>query len=118
MSESTASMDANIVKPMIHDFHVAGLSHIRGGKENLLALEPDAEFTLVPEPTNAFDRNAVLVMYEGINLLKIGYIPGPLAPTVCAIIADGRLVKCRRRPGSKSGTGMELHYLPGEGASE
>lgn len=63
---------------------------IKLGKERVYEYFPLHEnVTLVPEPTNPHDKNAVMVM---LNHSLIGYIPGEDAPFVCKLIASNSLL--------------------------
>lgn len=59
-------------KPYINmEFYIAGLKHYRY-QDVANVLEVGTEVTLVPEPTNQYDPNAVMIMYDGVML---GYVP-------------------------------------------
>lgn len=60
------------------------------GKERVYEYLPLHEnVSLIPEPTNPHDKNAVMVM---LNHSLIGYIPREDAPFVCKLIANNSLL--------------------------
>ena len=61
-------------------FHVAGTSHRRDALQDL-AFEPGRPVTLVPEPKNPHDRNAVGV-WDWNRRAQAGYVPRELAPGI------------------------------------
>ena len=106
-----SSLDANIIKVEIFTTNIVGMSHKPGARGYLDALDQgEAEFTLVPEPTNPYDQHAVKVMHEAPNgrIVDLGYVKGVDAERVCQFIADGRVVTVGKNPMSKSGSGIEI----------
>lgn len=66
---------------------------IKLGRERVYKYFPLHEnVTLVPEPTNPHDKNAVMVM---LNHSLIGYIPREDAPFVCKLIASNSLLSAK-----------------------
>lgn len=63
-------------------FSIVGMGH-RGTEEVVAALKPGAVLTLVREPTNKFDPNAVMVWADGVH---VGYIPKSQNKPLAAII--------------------------------
>jgi hypothetical protein len=64
--------------------------------EHLMKYQPDEiKFTLIAEPENPYDKNAVAVMtsVKGSKDYKIGYIPSITAPVVSAILNKGVSIK-------------------------
>ena len=53
-------------------FYAAGVKFRKGWKDNLNELEIDSKLTLLPEPTNKFDKYAVQIL-SGTTML--GYVP-------------------------------------------
>lgn len=49
------------------------------------------KLTLIPEPSNKFDPNAVKIEYQGFML---GYVPKRISSEVVAMIEVGKEVKC------------------------
>ena len=63
------------------------------GKERIYEYLPLHEnASLIPEPTNAHDKNAVMVM---VNHSLIGYIPAEDAPFVCKLITTNSLLSAK-----------------------
>lgn len=71
---------------------VAGESHHH---EDLQAdsFRPPARLSLVPEPTNRYDPNAVAV-WDAARRYQAGYIPGSEAKRIAGRIRNGKLVEC------------------------
>jgi hypothetical protein len=59
--------------------YLAGVAHRPGARERLARLIHGEELTLIREPENPFDKNAVAV-YDGD--LHLGYVPAADAPAV------------------------------------
>lgn len=55
----------------IATYYIAGFQHWDGALA-LAALKPGAELSLVPEPDNPYDPDAVAVCFEST---KLGYVP-------------------------------------------
>lgn len=75
--------------------HIAGVSH-RDIDSQIAArnLEAGAPLTLVREPTNSYDRYAVLVYYTDDNEdeYKLGYVPAKHSQRVSTAMLDSSLV--------------------------
>lgn len=69
----------------IADVAIAGLQHYRGNDLAELIKVGD-ELSLQPQPQNAYDENAIMVMW---NHNKIGYVPAGLAPDIRRQIESG-----------------------------
>lgn len=65
-------------KQQIADVAIAGLQHYRG---NDLAemIQVGDELQLQPQPSNAYDENAIMVMWHNN---KIGYVPASLSHNI------------------------------------
>lgn len=102
-----------MTKTMRHQTYIAGVKFRPGAAEVLADLDREtATFDLELEPTNEYDPNAVKILAE--NGMHVGYVPKDLAPEIGNLIRAGRISKCCVRPGSKSGTGIEIHYTEEE----
>ena len=55
----------------ITSFNVAGFQHWDGALV-LSELKPGMQLTLVPEPDNPYDPNAVAILFQGV---KLGFVP-------------------------------------------
>ncbi|HEX5449373.1 MAG TPA: HIRAN domain-containing protein [Gaiellaceae bacterium] len=64
--------------PRIRVIAVAGVS-FRPGAVADSSFDPGARLTLVPEPDNEHDRNAIAIWNEG-RTLQAGYVPKDVAP--------------------------------------
>lgn len=68
--------------------HIAGIPH---RKPDLSVLKVGDLVSFVPEPTNAYDPNAVKILHSGVHL---GYVPKDLCLTVLgARISEATIVK-------------------------
>ena len=79
---------------------VSGTSFRQKALEHLTRYTADqVTFTLVREPENIHDHNAVAVMasVNGSAAYKIGYIPSTTAPVVSAILNNGTRVRVSLR---------------------
>lgn len=66
---------------------IVGMQHCNS-EVAVAALQPGAVVTLVREPTNKFDRNAVMVWVDGVH---VGYVPKATNRALAAMIdAKGR----------------------------
>jgi hypothetical protein len=76
----------------MESFGIAGETHHH---EDLQAdsFRPPARLSLVPEPTNPYDPNAVAV-WDAAKKHQAGYIPGSEAKRIAGRIRDGKLVEC------------------------
>ena len=63
-------------------YSIVGMNH-RKSEEFVAALQPGAEATLVREPSNPFDPNAIAVWIDGKH---VGYIPKKQNVTLAAFI--------------------------------
>jgi len=77
-------------------FHVAGVQHHRLHK-CADELEKGSRLTLIPEPDNRFDPNAIKIVYmnnEG-DVFQIGYVPKRLSGiiTIC-VTRPGKITEC------------------------
>jgi len=79
-----------------HQTYIAGVKFRPGADEVLSKLDPGAELSLQPEPTNPYDPNAVKVM-SGTR--HIGYVPKDLSADVAAKISAGHVTGCRLKLG-------------------
>ncbi|KKL96907.1 hypothetical protein LCGC14_1839800 [marine sediment metagenome] len=93
-----------------HQTYIAGVKFRPGAAEILAGLDEAAAFDLVPEPQNIHDTNAVKIMHGDHH---VGYVPRDLSAEVSRALSDNRVDKCCRRAGSKSGTGIEIHFTEG-----
>ncbi len=59
--------------------YLAGVNHRPGARARLALLLSGEQLTLVPEPDNAYDKNAIAV-YDGD--MHLGYVPAIDAPAV------------------------------------
>lgn len=77
----------------LHNIRVAGVTY-DGRQEHLAKLEGNEPVRLVPEPTNAYDPNAIAVMIavKG-EVLHCGYIPKELAKDIAKFL-DGESLDC------------------------
>ncbi len=73
--------------------NVAGFSHW-DGLEVFSQLEPGVELTLVPEPDNPYDPNAVAFYLAGV---KIGYVPRDSNSTISLLLNFGHADVFRAR---------------------
>ena len=76
----------------MESFGVAGETHHR---EDLQAdsFRPPARLSLMPEPTNPYDPNAVAV-WDAAKRYQAGYIPGSEAKRIGGRIRKGQIVEC------------------------
>ena len=72
--------------------HIAGVNHRPGAREHIPKLLDGEGLTLVREPRNRFDRNAVAV-YDG--RLQLGYVPAVDAPAVARALDSNVPISCR-----------------------
>jgi len=74
------------------EFYIAGVQHHESYKcQDTMAV--DDYLSMVLEPTNTYDPNAVRLEFEDI---MIGYVPARLSPEVAALVTDpGNLYACR-----------------------
>ncbi len=54
-------------------FYVAGVKFREGWRKNIKELEEDDTLVLTPEPTNKFDKDAVIIGSDRVGML--GYVP-------------------------------------------
>ncbi len=76
------------------DTAIVGVRFYQGAAELLSAIRPDGEkipsvITLVREPTNEFDANAIAVHFDD---KKVGHIPAPQAKILAPMLDAGRKV--------------------------
>ena len=75
---------------VVKQFTIAGTSFIRGAWANVQKLRPGVELTLVREPNNPRDPDAVVVKWGGV---KLGYLPNAaMKPGPSGTLKDG--VRC------------------------
>lgn len=72
--------------------YIAGTMYKEGGKKILPTLPAGQNLSLKAEPTNPYDKNAVAVYMEDIQL---GYVPKVDAPTIAKVLASGQPVQIR-----------------------
>lgn len=77
----------------LHNVKVSGVTY-EGRQEHLAKLEGNEPVRLVPEPTNAYDPNAIAVMIavKG-DVLHCGYIPKELAAQIAPVM-EGESFDC------------------------
>lgn len=81
-----------------HFTFIAGVKFRPGANVHLDSLEEGTDLTLVPEPTNKYDRHAIKVMSGD---MFVGYVPKDLAEDVGKTIAAGKLVSVHKNVGHK-----------------
>jgi hypothetical protein len=93
--------------------NVAGVSH-RAEALQQKGLSPGEQIILRPEPTNAYDENAVAV-WDNSGTVQVGYVPATLSARVAEEFRNGKplggIVISEFREGSKSGKRVGLHVL-------
>lgn len=71
-----------------HKTHIAGVKFRNGAADLLKSLEHRTNLTLVPDPGNKFDPNAIKVMHGAEH---VGFVTRDLAPEVGQLLAAGRV---------------------------
>jgi hypothetical protein len=93
--------------------NVAGVSH-RAEALQQKCFSPGEEIILRPEPTNAYDPNAVAV-WDNSGTVQVGYVPAALSGRVAEDFRNGNplggIVISEFRLGSKRGKRVGLHVL-------
>jgi hypothetical protein len=93
--------------------NVAGVSH-RAEVLQRECFSPGEQIILRPEPTNAYDANAVAV-WDNSGTVQVGYVPAALSARVAENFRNGNplggIVICEFRRGSKRGKRVGLHVL-------
>jgi hypothetical protein len=93
--------------------NVAGVSH-RAEALQQKCFSPGERVILRPEPTNAYDANAVAV-WDNRGIVQVGYVPASLSAQVAEAFRNGNplggVVICEFRRGSKRGKRVGLHVL-------
>lgn len=78
-----------------HEFFIAG---VRFHKLNTVIddIAEGDDLTLVPEPSNKFDPNAIKIEYRlrAADNAMLGYVPKRISSEVAAMIEIGKEVKC------------------------
>jgi hypothetical protein len=95
-------------------FKVSGVTHRIGVLQDA-AFEPGRRLTLVPEPANAYDRNALAVFDETMKL-HIGYVPRDLAEGLAIALRQGEkrhaLCVWQWRKKDRTRVGIEVLVAP------
>ncbi len=93
--------------------NVAGVSH-RAEALQQKCFSPGEQIILRPEPTNAYDPNAVAVL-DNSGTFQVGYVPAALSGRVAEDFRNGSplsgIVISEFRLGSKRGKRVGLHVL-------
>jgi len=93
--------------------NVAGVSH-RAEPLQQDCFSPGEQIMLRPEPTNAYDANAVSV-WDSSGTVQVGYVPAVLSARVAEEFRSGNplggMVISEFRQGSKHGKRVGLHVL-------
>jgi HIRAN domain len=93
--------------------NVAGVSH-RAEALQEKCFSPGAKIMLRPEPTNAYDSNAVAV-WDDSGTVQVGYVPATLSERVAESFRNGNplsgVVISEFRLNSKHGKRVGLHVL-------
>jgi hypothetical protein len=93
--------------------NVAGVSH-RAEALQQKCFSPGEQVILRPEPTNAYDTNAVAV-WDNSGTIQVGYVPATLSARVAEEFRNGNplggIVISEFRQGSKRGKRVGLHVL-------
>jgi hypothetical protein len=78
----------------IHEFFIAGVRfHQLDSVVNDIAVNDN--LTLVPEPSNKFDPNAVKIEFVSSSKQAfLGYVPKKFSSQICAAIEVGKELKC------------------------
>jgi len=72
---------------------IAGFNNYDGAPQALMGMRPQTRLVLKPEPTNAFDKNAIEIFTT--SGLKLGYIPRVDNELVLSRLNDkGARVQC------------------------
>lgn len=87
-----------------HQTRIAMVKPTEAQRERYRKLIGEHRLTLVPEPTNPYDPNAVQIHHDGV---MIGYVPRDLAAEVGRLHAAGRVTHVKPRD---EGSGIEIHY--------
>lgn len=96
--------------PSLHTY-IAGVKFREGGLAHLAKLSPEATFTLVLDPENTYDANAVKVMSGEFHL---GYVPQVVSRNVAKIVREGRVISCVRYDAK---AGIEISFRESEEAA-
>jgi hypothetical protein len=93
--------------------NVAGVSH-RPEALQQKCFSPGEKISLRPEPTNAYDANAVAV-WDDSGTVQLGYVPAALSGRVAEAFRNGKpldgTVISEFRVGSKRGKRVGVHVL-------
>lgn len=76
-------------------FSIAGSSFHAGAAGYIGRLQPKHPLSIVREPTNKYDPNAVAVMW---GRAMLGYVPRGLAAQLAPLIDKGVEFKCAKAP--------------------
>ena len=77
----------------ITSFNIAGFQHWDGALV-LSELKPGMQLTLVPEPDNPYDPNAVAILFQGV---KLGFVPADKNDLLAQLLHFGHtdVIECR-----------------------
>lgn len=103
-------------------FSIVGTTFIIGATDLVARLRQGGPLTLVREPDNKYDKNAVLVTTPSKNLVgeikltKLGYLPSGLAAEIAPVMDAGIRVICRRANDARPGV-CDLAYVSAENSN-
>ena len=87
MNDYADTLSNEISNAPIYEFFVAGVQHHKL-KTCINEINVGDKLSLIIEPTNKYDPNAVRIEYESLERnesIMIGYVPAKLSPSVSAL---------------------------------
>jgi HIRAN domain len=101
------SLNTNALKPPVTKLaNIMGSTFFGGATDFITRLRPGSQLTLVREPRNKYDPNAIRVMYGNRSL---GYVPRGLASELAGRMDTGLKVSAIRAP--NQGCVMKVSYV-------